>query len=411
MARTLLILGAGTAGTIVANRMVRMLPPDQWRVLVVDPDAWHLYQPGLLLLPFGVYNAADLLRRRAPTLSPEVTLLPAAVQRIDPATRKVTLSGDQVLDYDLLVVATGSHPAFGDLEGLTGPGWREKAHDFYTLEGSMALRGALDGFTGGRVVVHLHELPIKCPVAPLEMAFLTEAMLTERGLRADSTVTYVTPLDAAFTKPVAARQLGDMLARRGIDVVTDFAAASVQGEKGQLTAYDGRTVDYDLLITTPVHRGAPAIHDSGMGDDLGFVQVDPHTLQSRHWPHVFAIGDAADCPTSKAGSVAHFQAEGLSDNLLRAAQGRSPRPEFDGHANCFIETGHGKAILIDFNYETQPLPGRFPVPGVGPFVLLDESPVNHWGKLGFRSLYWQLLLPGHGLPMDPRMAMAGKWSA
>lgn len=409
MPRTLVLLGAGTAGTILAHRMVRLLP--DWRVVVVDPDPVHLYQPGLPLLPFGVYGPGDLVRPRPQTLPPEASLIRDAVVGIEVADKQVRLAAGGTLSYDLLVIGTGSHPSFADLPGLTGPGWRRSAFDFYTLEGATALRGALDRFEGGRLVVHLHELPIKCPVAPLEMVFLAEAMLTERGLRADTTLTYVTPLDAAFTKPAAAARLGRMLADRGVQVVTDFAAASVDGEARRLTAYDGRTLDYDLLVSTPVHRGAAGVAGSGLADDLGFVRVHPRTLQSRDCDAIFAIGDAADCPTSKAGSVAHFQSEVLADNLVRVAHGASPRPDFDGHANCFIETGHGKAILIDFNYETEPLPGRFPLPGVGPFTLLEESAVNHWGKLGFRSAYWNLLLPGLGLPMHAGMSPAGKWSA
>jgi sulfide:quinone oxidoreductase len=123
---------------------------------------------------------------------------------------------------------------------------------------------------------------------------------------------------------------------------------------------------------------------------------------------VFVLGDATDLPSSKAGAVAHFQADVLTDNILRAIGGRPLAPDFDGHANCFIETGHGKAMLIDFNYTTEPLPGKFPLPGIGPFTLLGESEVNHWGKLAFKWIYWNLLLAGRELPLEHRMTMAGK---
>ena len=177
-----------------------------------------------------------------------------------------------------------------------------------------------------------------------------------------------------------------------------------------LEGYDGRTVDYDLLVSIPLHAGAEVIADSGLGDDSGFVPTDRHTLRSQQWPDVFVLGDATDLPSSKAGSVAHFQAEVLTQNVLRHVEDRELLPDFDGHANCFVETGYGKAILIDFNYDTEPLPGNFPLPGFGPFRLLGESHTNHWGKLGFRWVYWNLLLKGRELPIDHRMVMAGKWS-
>ena len=204
--------------------------------------------------------------------------------------------------------------------------------------------------------------------------------------------------------------LGNLLASRGIGVVGDFNVAEVDGEKRVMKAYDGREVPYDLLVTVPLHGGADVIVRSEMGDAGGWVPTDRHTLLSQQHPDVFVIGDATDLPASKAGAVAHFQSEVLFDNILRHIAGRELSPAFDGHTNCFIETGHGKAMLIDFNYATEPLPGRYPLPGIGPFTLLEESATNHWGKLAFKWVYWNVLLEGKELPLDHRMAMAGKWS-
>jgi sulfide:quinone oxidoreductase len=371
----------------------------------------HVYQPGLLFIPFGIYEPHDIVKPRMAQLAPEVGRVLGEAEVVDPDGKQVTLTDGRVLDWDLLIVATGARVAVEALSGLTGAGWRETQTDFYSLDGSVAARDGLEKLDQGRLVVHLHELPIKCPVAPLEFALLAEAYLTNRGVRDDVQVTFVTPLDAAFTKPVAARHIGDLLSRRGIDVVTDFAADRVDGESRQLVSFDGRTVDFDLLVTTPLHKGDPAVGASGLGDDLDFLPTDRHTLQSRAHEDIFALGDGTDLPTSKAGSVAHFQAEVLVDNILRHIEHRALLPGFDGHANCFVETGHGKALLLDFNYETEPLPGRFPLPGIGPFTLLEESYANHWGKLGFKWVYWSQLLAGKDLPLDHRMVMAGKWSA
>lgn len=409
MKRSIVILGAGTGGTMMANKLVRALP-DGWSVTVLDRDDIHVYQPGLLFLPFGGYREDEIVKRRTPLLDPRVTLRLGEIDRIAADERRVYVKGEDPIDFDLLIVATGTHVMPAQTPGLTGEGWQETAFEFYTLEGARALRDELATFNGGRFVVDVAEMPIKCPVAPLELLFLADAYFTERGIRNKVEMVYATPLEGAFTKPRASAVLGDMLARRNIQVVGDFSLAEVDGQKRVMKAYDGREVAYDLLVTVPLHGGSDAIVRSGLGDAAGFLPVDKHTLQHKTFPYVFALGDATDLPSSKAGAVVHFQSEVLFDNVLRFIEGRELSPGFDGHANCFIETGFGKAMLIDFNYDTEPLPGRFPLPGVGPFTLLEESVANHLGKLAFKWIYWNVLLAGKELPLDHRMSRAGKWS-
>jgi len=408
--KKLVILGGGTAGTMMAARLARALAPSAWSITVVDRDDDHVYQPGLLFVPFGQSRPEEIVRPRGRLMPEGVTLDLGGIDRVEPDRRRVHLLDGRVLDYDILVVATGTRTDPTVTEGLTGPGWKRSVFDFYTLEGAVGLAAALDRFERGRVVLNVVEMPIKCPVAPLEFLFLADAYFTERGLREKVELVYATPLEGAFTKPRAAAAFGDMLNRRGIKVEAEVTVSGVDTEARVLNAYDGRALDYDLLVTVPAHRGTEAIQRSGMGDDIGFVPTDKHSLQSVGFPEVFALGDATNLPSSKAGAVAHFQSEVLVENVVRFIDGRPLLPAFDGHANCFIETGFGKAMLIDFNYTTEPLPGRFPLPGVGPFTLLEESRVNHWGKLGFRWIYWNMLLRGEELPLDHRMAMAGKWS-
>ena len=408
--KRIVILGAGTGGTMMANKLARALPEDGWRVTVVDRDDVHIYQPGLLFLPFGQYREEDIVKRRKNLLDPRIELRLGEIDRIAPDENRVVMQGGVALPYDVLIVATGSRILPEQTQGLTGVGWKETAFDFYTLEGALALRHALEDFKGGRVVLNVAEMPIKCPVAPLEFLFLAEAYFTQRGIRDKVEIAYATPLEGAFTKPRASAAFGDMLTRRGISVLGDFAVSEVDGEKRVLRSYDGRETNYDLLVSIPVHGGAEAITRSGMGDAGGWLPVGKHTLQSPTFANVFALGDATSLPSSKAGAVAHLQSEVLFENVLRFIGGRELAATFDGHANCFIETGYGKAMLIDFNYETEPLPGRFPLPGVGPFTLLEESATNHWGKLAFKWVYWNVLLEGKELPLDHRMLLAGKWS-
>jgi sulfide:quinone oxidoreductase len=407
------ILGAGTAGTVMANRLARRYRKDiaagRMQITVVDQDERHLYQPGLLFLPFGIYTKDQIVKPRRAQVTDKVEYVQGEIDRVEPGTDVVYMKDGRAIAYDVLIVATGTRTAPEMTEGMTGEGWHSSIFDFYTLDGADDLREKLAKWKGGKLVVNLVEMPIKCPVAPLEFAFLADWFFTERGMRDKVDITYVTPLDGCFTKPICTRELSHLMGGRNIHVVTEFATGSVDGANGRLVSYDERTVDFDILVTVPVHTGAQYVGRSpGLGNDMQFVTTDPHTLQSRCKPNIFAIGDATDAPTSKAGSVVHFQAEVLDENVALFLEGRPLKPDFDGHANCFIETGFGKGLMIDFNYETEPLPGRFPLPLVG-LRLLKESRLNHWAKLAFRHVYWNVLLPGHDIPgVKPQMSMWGK---
>ncbi|HUP17995.1 MAG TPA: FAD/NAD(P)-binding oxidoreductase [Acidimicrobiia bacterium] len=404
--KRLVVLGAGTAGTMVVNKLDRVLPKSEWEIVVVEPSLVHLYQPGLLFLPFGRYESADLVKPNQPLLPAGVSLIRAVVERIDTAAGQVLLAGHDPIGYDQLVIATGTTPRPDMTPGLDGPQMGKTVHEFYTLEGAVALRRALSQWEGGRLVVHIVELPIKCPVAPLEFAFLADDHFRQRGMRDRVEITYVTPLSGAFTKPIASHRLGDLLERRGIDLEPDFYVERV--DEGALVSFDERTVPFDLLVTVPLNMGADFVARSNLGDELNHVKVDPGTFLANGLLNVFAIGDAAALPTSKAGSVAHFAVDVFVENFLEHIAGRPMGRRFDGHTNCFVETGNGKALLIDFNYTTEPLPGSYPLPVFGPLRLLKETRMNHLGKLAFKPIYWHMLLPGWRLPVPIEMSMSGK---
>ncbi len=407
--RRLLVLGAGTAGTMVVNKLRPLLARDAWDITIVDQSEEHHYQPGYLFVPFGTYRPDEIVKPRRRLIADGVRQVTGVIDEVVPAAHVVRLADGTELPYDQLVIATGTHPAPEETPGLDDPAAKERGvHTFYTLEDAVALRDALAGFDGGRLVVNLVDLPIKCPVAPLEFAFLAEAWLREHGLRERTEVTYVTPLDGAFTKPLASRELGGMFAARGIDLEPDFMLERVDLDAQALVSYDEREVPFDLLVTVPLNMGAAYVGRSGLGDELRHVKVDPHTFLADGHDDIFALGDAANLPTSKAGSVAHFAVDVFVDNLLAHIAGRPMSASFDGHANCFIESGDNKALLLDFNYDTEPLLGYFPLPGVGPLTLLAESEANHLGKLAFRWIYWHVLLPGRPLPLATAMSMLGK---
>jgi sulfide:quinone oxidoreductase len=410
--KNIVILGAGTGGALTANLLSHRLDLREWTITVIDRASLHVYQPGLLFLPFGMYGyheQADVVRPIVAPLPHGVAFVAAEVNLIDHAQREVhTEQGN--FPYDFLICAMGCRTAPEEIEGMAVEMGRG-VHTFYTLEGALAMRSAMADMQEGRLVVDICEMPIKCPVAPLESAFLADYYFREKGIRDRIEISLVTPYTGAFTKPNANRILSKVADEKGIRVVPNFATSAVDAEKKLIRTFDGRTVDYDLLCAIPPNLGPAVIDGSDLGDGAGYAVTDPRTLKSRKADRIYLLGDNTNVATSKAGSVAHFEAETVVENLLREIDGKPALQTFDGHANCFVETGHHKAMLLDFNYDIEPLEGSFPLPYAGPFSLLEESHLNHLGKLAFKWVYWNMLLPGQlpNVPLLPsHMSFMGK---
>ncbi|WP_243359370.1 type III sulfide quinone reductase, selenoprotein subtype [Fundidesulfovibrio terrae] len=407
--RRIVIIGSGAGGTIAANQLRGQLPEDEWEILVIDRDEQHHYQPGYLFIPFGLYSREDILQPKRLFIPPGVEFVLDEVTGVDAENRTVRTRGGSY-PYDWLVVATGARLNTGEVEGMA-EAWDTDIHNFYTLGGAERLRKALKYFTCGKIVLNIAELPFKCPIAPLEFLFMCDWFLTASGARQSVELELVTPLGSVFTKPIAAKALAHIAEKKRINVTPNFNIARVNSDAKTIESHDGRSVGYDLLVSIPPNFGAACLENSGLTDPMGYVTVDKNTLKSDKAERIFVLGDASNVPTSKAGSSAHYQAYTLVENLLREIDGHEPLPSYDGHATCFLEAGYDKAILLDFNYEVEPLPGKFPFPGVGPFSLLKESLANHWGKMMFRWVYWELMMRGKDLPLENQMNLAGKMRA
>lgn len=406
--KKVVILGAGTAGTMMANKLRKSLERTEWDIIIIDKCRSHYYQPGFLFIPFGIYSPQDVVKPKIDFIPSGVQMMFEDVDRIEGNENQVILQNGNKIAYDILIIATGTQIRPDETPGLMGENWQKSIFDFYTIEGSTALRNFFRNWEGGKLVINIAELPFKCPVAPLEFAFLADEYFTKMGIRGKVDISYVTPLSGAFTKPIASKMLSELLVEKNITVVPDFYIEKVDNDKKTIISYDGREIPFDVLTIVPVNMGDEMIARSGMGDDLNYVATNKHTLQSEKFENVFVIGDAANLPTSKAGAVAHFAGEILFENIHGFIEGRPLHGKFDGHANCYIETGFGKGSLIDFNYDTEPLPGTFPIPGIGPFGLLKVTKMNHYGKMIFRWIYWHILLKGKEMPIEPLMTMAGK---
>lgn len=407
--KRLVILGAGTAGTTMANHLHHKLNRKEWEIDIIDERTEHHYQPGYLFLPFDIYKPADIVKSVKEFVPSDVHLITKKIDRIVAGENFIQMADGDKVPYDLLIIATGAKIAPEETEGMKGKEWYQSVFDFYTFDGALALRNKLRNWEGGNLVVHITELPIKCPVAPLEFAFLADSFFRNKKMRNKVKITYVTPLSGAFTKPKSTAALEHLLHEKNILIESDFAIAEVNNETKTIIDYGGKEIPFDLLVTVPTNKGDELMERSGLGDDLNYVATNKETLQSKNYANIFVIGDATDIPASKAGSVAHFEAEILTENILQYVNNEPLSALFDGHANCFIETGNTKALLIDFNYTTEPVEGTFPFGGIGPLQLLKESRMNHWGKLAFRWIYWNVLLKGIAIPfVSSNMSIAGK---
>ena len=268
--KNLLILGAGTSGTVMANHLRSKLKKDQWNITIVDQYKTHYYQPGFLFLPFDTYTESQVKKVGKKFIPKGVNYIQKKIEQIFPNENKVQLE-DETLEYDILIVATGSKIAPQETEGMKSKNWQKNVFDFYTFEGSLALRNKLREWEGGKLVVHITEMPIKCPVAPLEFAFLADSYFIDKGMRDKVEITYVTPLDGAFTKPKCSDSLGYLLEEKNIKLETDFAIEHVDNDTNEIVDYAEKRIGYDLLVTVPTNMGDELIERSGMGDDLNFI--------------------------------------------------------------------------------------------------------------------------------------------
>lgn len=302
----------------MANHLRRRLPGSEWRMRVVDRSKKHLCQPGFLFLPSGIYDESQIVRQTRDFMPRGVGFVQAEVDQIKPPDHAVTLKDGRRLKHDLLIVATGCRTAPEETEGMLGPKWRLNAHDFYTLDGAKAPRERLERFQGGRVVVHINETLIKCPVAPLEFTFLADTFFRKRGICDNVTLTYVTRLSGAFTKPKASKKLGHLLTDKRLELVTDFVAERADQENDKLGCFDGREAPCDLLVTTPTNMGDEAVRRSALGGNLDLIPTHKQTLQSLQHPDVFVIGDATNVPAAGAEAAAGWDVEHTPARLAQS---------------------------------------------------------------------------------------------
>ena len=405
MSKKIVVLGGGTGGTIISNNLRRHLPKD-WDITLIDRDDRHIYQPGMLFVPFGIQKSNTLVRSRKKYILPGVNFVIDEITHIYPDKKEVKTKNHK-FSYDFLIISTGCRIVPEENDGLMDA-WGKNAFSFYTIEAAEMLRKKLKEFDGCKLVMNIAELPFKCPVAPIEFVFLADWYFKNKGIRNKTEIEFVTPLPGAFTKPKASAVFIESAKSKNIKITTSFELNAVNGKEKYIESVKGDKVSFDTLVIVPSTIGDNVISESGMDDGIGYVPTHHNTLKALKHDSIYVIGDATNVPTSKAGSVAHYEADVVVFNIMSEIHGVKPEEIYDGHSTCFIVYSKGTSSLIDFNYKIEPLHGKFPAPKFGPFSLLKETKMNWYGKLGFEALYWNVLLAGRHLGAPPTLVMAGK---
>jgi sulfide:quinone oxidoreductase len=382
----LVILGGGSAGTMVANKMRRRFSKDELEIIVIERSETHMYQPGYTLLCFDLVEPEDLMRPTRDQFLDGINLIIDEAIKVDSANNKVETKDHGSISYDYLVVASGCKLVYEEPEGAQEA--VKKGGDlfvFYTFDGALKMRDALKEIDGGTIVSLITDLPIKCPAAPIKFIAMAEDMMRRAGKRDKFRFIITSPMPKCFSREPYASKLSKMFEDREIEVVANYVPAEIDHEKKIIRGYDGRELRYNLCSFTPSHEGEQVVQDSeGIGDATGYVTADKHFMNSKHIANIFTIGDASDFPTSKTASGARKQAVILANRLSALMKGKpmSDKDSYDGEIICPILTRDKRVMFAHFNYTDSISPAQ-------------ESYLNWVIKVYMlRGIYFNLMMPG-----------------
>lgn len=372
MKKRVIVLGGGSGGSIVANKLARQLNQeirnDEIEILQITNSSKHIYQPGYLFIALNEKAPNHFIRKQSTIAHRNVQLIEDEITKID-VESKILKSKAHQYNYDYLVISTGAYPDFDSLPGL-----KEAASNFYTLDGAINLRDQLVNFDKGTILITV-DVPHKCPAAPLELVLMLDDYFRKRGNRKDVTLKYTYPIGRVHSLQSIADWALPQFEQRDIQYETYFNLEEVKPKEKLAVTMDGEEHPFDILISTPAHKGADVVIQSNLGDESGFIETDRYSLKMVGQDDVYVLGDATNLPISKAGSTAHYQSEILVKNLVNRLRGLPDTACYNGKVACFLESSLEEASMITFDYQTPPNPAK-------------PSDLMHWFKGVYNELYW-----------------------
>ncbi|MHA2101037.1 MAG: NAD(P)/FAD-dependent oxidoreductase [Candidatus Kariarchaeaceae archaeon] len=374
----IVVVGAGTGGTIVTNRIHKKLKKGKipYEITIIDPTFQHIYQPGFLFTMVGKDTENNLTKDSRKLIPKIVNSVEDKVIFIDTKKKLVETEENGKYPYDYLVISTGSKMAFDNVDW-----WDDSIHHFYSPDGSKRLREEIENFEGGKIVVSIADLPYKCPPAPVEAAMLLDSYFKKKGMRDKVEIAYTSPLGRAFSIETTNTRVEPYLEEKNIELYTMFNTDDVDTEEKVIYSMEGEDLDYDMLICVPPHSGHQFIIDSGIAEGQGWIDVDRHTLRVENQEFIYALGDTTNLPISKAGSTAHHEAPVVAQNIYDEIMGNELTGHYNGHVQCFFLTEFGKSMFINFDYDNPP----------------KASPTRriwYWAKMFFKPMYFRLVTRG-----------------
>lgn len=380
---SVVILGGGTGGVVVANLLGRKAKKLA-NITLISKRENVFYEPDMIFRVFdnspkkAMKTLDAQFKPLRKVVNKNVNILHDEVRSVDPKNRVIGLTNGNSLSYDYLVIATGAHYENGRVNGYNG-----EVHHFYDTDATLKLRDALESFEGGEIIIGVSDLPYKCPIAPIEMTMMLQDYFRRRKMLDKVKIHYISPLGGAFSIEAASQKFEAQFEKKDIEMHEFFNVDAIKTDEKVLESLEGEELNYDLLILVPPHVGATYIDDPKLADESGWLKVDKDTLQNPEYPEVFGVGDTNDLPISKAGSTAHYQAKTVSKNILNLLKGKNHKAKYDGHAQCFVMMSLNSAMLLDFSYTRAPrrigyIPNKF----------------YYWFKKFFKPIYFRGVLTG-----------------
>ncbi|MFM2418478.1 MAG: hypothetical protein RL385_3201 [Pseudomonadota bacterium] len=352
----LVIIGGGTAGLTLGALLLQR--PDAPRITVIEPASEHYYQPLWTLVGGGVFKREESARKMAEVMPKAVRWMRASVKDLAPEVNEIALSTGETIRYEQLVVAPGIQLDWQKIEGLTDALGKFGVTSNYSYDTVPYTWELISRFQEGRALFTFPSTPIKCAGAPQKIMWLAEESFRKRGVRKRAEVAFYSAGAAIFGVPKYRAALEELVNARAIETHYGMDLVAVRVGSREAVFRDVATGDesvtrYDLLHVTPPQSAPDFIKRSALAQrgPLGWVDVDPHTMQHVRFPNVFSLGDASSLPCSKTGAAIRKQAPILAENILAHRRGHPLAGTYDGYASCPLVTGYGKVILAEFGYD------------------------------------------------------------